>query len=152
MARILQINTSPGGVPKLPRQKGLVTPEGIEGDLHLYHKHGGPDKALCLFSLERILALQEEGHPIFPGAIGENLTISGLDWDRLVPGVRLRLGPEVLAKITSYAIPCSKLVPYFKDGDIQRVSQEENPGWARPYASVLETGRIMVGDVVEVVE
>ena len=80
-ARIFQINRSPGGVPKLPVQHADVTHFGIVGDDHEFPKiHGGLDKALCLFSLERILELQAEGHPIFPGAVGENVTIIGLNW------------------------------------------------------------------------
>jgi len=34
----------------------------------------------------RIEALQNEGHPIAFGSTGENLTVSGIDWQRVVPG------------------------------------------------------------------
>ena len=65
-ARIFQINVSSGGAPKLPVHAATVTPGGLEGDHQNDRKnHGGPDKALCLYSLERILALQAEGHPTF---------------------------------------------------------------------------------------
>ncbi|HKX74242.1 MAG TPA: MOSC domain-containing protein, partial [Acidimicrobiia bacterium] len=78
---IHQINTSPGGVPKAPIASGEVTVNGMVGDGHNDRvHHGGPDAALCLFSLEVIQEMQREGHPIFPGAAGENLTITGLDW------------------------------------------------------------------------
>ena len=50
---------------------------------------GGPLAALCLYSLEVIQALQAEGHSIFPGSVGENITLSHLDWSRVTPGVRL---------------------------------------------------------------
>ncbi len=72
--RIFQINVSNGGVPKFARQQAELTPLGLVGDRQEETDvHGGPERALCLFSLERILALQAEAHPIFPGAIGENL-------------------------------------------------------------------------------
>ena len=64
--------------------------------------HGGPDRAVCLYSLERILALQEEGHPIYPGAAGENLTLTGLDWEALQPGMTLRLGADVMSSSLIY--------------------------------------------------
>lgn len=101
--RIFQLNSSTGGVPKLAIREAMVNEHGIIGDEHNFPDiHGGPERALCLFSLERILEFQAEGHPIFPGSIGENVTISGLDWEKLVPGVRLSLGDEVLIEITRY--------------------------------------------------
>ena len=148
-ARVFQINVSNGGVPKLPVHAAKVTPGGLEGDRQNDRKHhGGPDKALCLYSLERILALQVEGHPIFSGSTGENLTLSGLDWDDLVPGVRLSLGDEVAVEITSYASPCPKIASSFAEGQIRRMSQEQHPGWARLYARVLSPGTICTGDQV----
>src|ERR1700730_18267681 len=101
--RIFQLNASAGGVPKLAVREATVTATGMVGDSHNFPDiHGGPERALCLFSLERILELQAEGHPIFPGAAGENVTVSGLDWGKLEPGVRLALGDEVLIEITKY--------------------------------------------------
>ncbi|MFN2109684.1 MAG: MOSC domain-containing protein, partial [Anaerolineae bacterium] len=79
-AMIFQINISHGGVPKLAVRSAEVTELGLVGDTHNNTKvHGGPTRALCLYSLERILALQAEGHPIFAGSTGENLTLAGLD-------------------------------------------------------------------------
>ena len=73
---IFQINISKGGVPKLAIREAMITVQGVEGDGHRDLKnHGGPDRAVCLYSLERILALQDEGHPIYPGAVGENITV-----------------------------------------------------------------------------
>ena len=84
-ATIAQISVSPGGVPKLPVPAARVTELGLEGDAHREMEvHGGPERALCLFALEQIRALQAEGHPVVPGALGENLTIEGLDWHPLV--------------------------------------------------------------------
>jgi len=148
-ARVFQINVSNGGVPKLPVHAARVTPLGLEGDHQNDREHhGGPDKALCLYSLELIQALQEQGHPIFSGSTGENLTLSGPDWDKLVPGVRLSLGDEVTVEITGYASPCRKIAGSFAEGQIQRMSQEQHPGWARLYARVLSPGTIYVGDEV----
>lgn len=147
MATIHQINVSPGGVPKLPIDKALVTELGIEGDGHRFSGHGGPDKALCLWSLELIERLQADGHPIFPGAAGENVTITGLDWSSLGPGSRLRLG-AVNVEITGYAVPCGNQRPWFSDGKILRLSQEARPGEARLYAKVLVIGTMQPGDPV----
>jgi MOSC domain-containing protein YiiM len=110
--------------------------------------HGGPERALCLYSLERLQALQAEGHPIFAGAIGENLDISGLDWEKIVPGVKLQIGKEVLVEITRYTTPCSNLTDSFIDGKFERVLHQKHPGWSRLYAQVLQEGEIRVGDPV----
>lgn len=115
-------------------------------------RRAGAKRALCIYSLERILALQEEGHPIFPGATGENLTLSGVDWDQVVPGARLKLGAEVVAEVLSYTEPCAAIKQYFAGGKIGRMLQDRNPGWSRVYAQVLEPGEIRVGDAVERIE
>lgn len=150
-ARIFQLNCSPGGVPKLAVREAMVTELGLVGDDHNFPDiHGGPERALCLFSLDLILELQEEGHFIFPGAVGENVTISGLDWHRMTPGQRLTLGDEVLIEITSYTSPCNSMTATFVDGKYQRISQKVNPGHSRVYARVLQPGRLIVGQPVRV--
>jgi MOSC domain-containing protein YiiM len=150
--RIVQISVSPGGVPKLPVLSARVTELGLEGDLHRdMEHHGGPERALCIFAMEQIQVLQAEGHDVFPGAIGENLTVEGLDWERVTPGSRLELGAGVLIEVTRYTSPCFKIKSRFADGDISRVSQKSHPGGSRVYARVLTTGVIRQGDTVRLV-
>jgi MOSC domain-containing protein YiiM len=147
--RIFQLNASPGGVPKLAVREAMVTELGLAGDDHNFPDiHGGPDRALCLFSLERILELQAEGHPIFPGAVGDNVTISGIDWASVTPGQRLALGEEVVVEITSYTSPCNSIPAFFVDGKYQRISQKVHPGYSRVYARVSQPGRLAVGQPV----
>jgi len=147
--RIVQISVSPGGVPKNAVPSAEVTCAGVEGDAHrdLEH-HGGPDRAVCLFSLERIQALQAEGHPVVPGALGENVTIEGLVWDDVVPGSRLELGEHVLLEVTRYTSPCLNIRPSFSHRDSSRVSEKRHPGWSRVYTRVLVPGHISTGDPV----
>lgn len=151
--RIFQLNSSPGGVPKLAIREAEVNELGLLGDDHLFPDiHGGPDRALCLFSLENILEFQAQGHPIFPGSAGENVTVSGLDWKQLIPGVRLALGNDVLIQITRYTTPCNSMEPSFLDGNYGRLSQKTNPGHSRVYARVLQTGKIIVGQEVRILD
>jgi len=147
---IFQINASEGGVPKLPVVRAAVTTGGLTADQQADLKHhGGSDRALCLYSLERIIELQAEGHPIFPGASGENLTLWGLDWDRVGPGSILRLGNEVVVEVVSYTVPCGTIGAFFMERQVGRIRQEKHPGWSRVYARVLQGGEISVGDGVE---
>lgn len=151
MAHIFQINISSGGVPKRPVAMGEVTEAGLTGDWQQNRRfHGGPDRALSLFSLEHIIALQAEGHPIFPGATGENLTIAGLDWPSLKPGARLRLGAGVEIEITSYVTPCRTIAAAFRDEAFTEISEKNYPGRARLYARVVRPGEIRIGDPVQV--
>ncbi|MGH7263264.1 MAG: MOSC domain-containing protein [Candidatus Rokuibacteriota bacterium] len=147
--RIVRINVSRGGVPKHPVARARVTALGLEGDAHRdTERHGGPERALCLFALERIEALRAEGHPMSPGTIGENLTVAGLDWDPVGPGARFRLGADVLIEVTRYTRPCVNIGGAFRGGRYGRVSQTRHPGWSRVYARVVAPGEIRAGDPI----
>lgn len=147
------IHVSDGGVPKRPIDVAEIGLRGVAGDRQANRKHhGAPWQALCLWSLEVIEELRAEGHPIEPGFAGENLTIRGLDWSALVPGLRLRIGPSVLAEVTAYAIPCKHNGPWFRDGDFLRMSNDRHPGSSRIYTSVEAGGRVVPGDPVVVLD
>lgn len=152
-ARIVQINVNPnGGVPKLPVASARLGFERVEGDLQRNLKyHGGPNRAVCLFSLEVIEQLRREGHPITPGSTGENLTVSGLDWPQIVPGVRLQIG-AALIEITDYTRPCVKIAASFSPGQFMRPWQKTHPGQSRVYAKVLTEAVVRVGDSVSLIE
>ena len=146
-----QISVSDGGVPKLPVLEATVSDKGVAGDRQRNLRfHGGLGRAVCLYYLELIERLQDEGHPIDPGSSGENLTVSGLDWDQVRPGVRLTIGPEVQIEVTSYTTPCSHNGRWFRDEDFSRMSQKLNPGWSRVYAKVLRGGVVRPGDAVTI--
>lgn len=148
-----QINVSDGGIPKYPLLEATVGKEGLAGDAQRNRKlHGGPERAVCLYSLDLIEQLQDEGHPIDPGSSGENLTLTGLDWSNLAPGVRLRIGPKVQLEIASYCAPCELNARWFRDRDISRIHQDRNPGWSRLYARVIQSGIVRPGDAVEILK
>jgi MOSC domain-containing protein YiiM len=147
--RIHQISVSPGGVPKRAVEQVRITRDGLEGDWQNDRKHhGGPDRAVCLFSLEVIERLRAEGHPIVPGAAGENLTVAGLDWAAIVPGVLLAIGQgdeAVELEVVSYTQPCSTIRAAFGDLKFKRIDQDLHPGESRVYARVRRAGIVRVG-------
>jgi MOSC domain-containing protein YiiM len=145
---VAYVNRSDGGVPKLHVQSTRITVNGLDTDRHTdpVH-HGGPDRAVCLFSMERIVALQAEGQPIYPGSVGENLTLTGIEWDSMVPGVSLDIA-DVRLMITEFTTPCRTIRDSFTEHHISRISQKVNPGWSRVYARVLREGVVSVGDRV----
>lgn len=148
---IFQLNVSRGGVPKSAVRAATLAATGLTIDVQKHTKfHGGTERALCLYSLEKILALQAEGHPIYPGSTGENVTLAGVNWDELEIGSRLKLGDEVTVEISSYTVPCQQIAESFKDGDFKRISQIHHPGWARLYVRVIEAGNLFIGQSVRV--
>ena len=147
-ARIVGLQVSNGGVPKLGVESAAVTVNGMTGDRQRNRRfHGGPQRALCLYSQERIDALVAEGHLLAPGVVGENVTIAGLPWEHVRPGRRLTLG-EVEVEVTSYTSPCENIAGAFLDGRFVRISQKLHPGWSRVYVRVLREGTLRVGDGV----
>jgi MOSC domain-containing protein YiiM len=147
---LASINVSHGGVPKGRVDDARVSRLGLQGDTQNDKKHhGGPERAVCVYSLERIRALQIEGHPIGVGTAGENLTIEGIDWDLVVPGARIRLGEEVLLEVTEFTDPCKTIRKSFIGGRFVRISEKLHPGWSRVYTRVLSGGEIRTGDSVE---
>jgi MOSC domain-containing protein YiiM len=146
---VVSVNVSDGGVPKLPVKEATITADGLSGDRQRNRRHhGGPDRAVCLLAVESIEALSAQGHPIFPGSTGENITVQGLRWAAMVPGVRLRVGGAEL-ELTAYAEPCKTIRKSFADSNIALLSHGSNPGHSRVYAKVLREGKVAPGDPVE---
>lgn len=134
-----------GGVPKHPVERVSVGFGGVTGDRQASRvHHGHPIQALCLWSSEVIASLAADGHPIFPGAAGENVTLGGLHWPDVRPGVRLQVG-TVTCEISAFAVPCSQNAQWFSDRDFRRLHHDRG-NLSRVYAIVLVPGSIAVGD------
>ena len=148
---IHQINISPGGIPKLPITEAHVTTEGIEGDSCAHPRfNGGPKQAVLLISLEDLELLKERGYRVYPGALGENLTTTGIDMRSVRFGDVFRAGEAVL-QITKLRQPCHTLDSIGKG--IQTHLYDKNPGSAMWgcggfYASVKQPGIIRPGDII----
>lgn len=157
---ILQINISRGGVPKRPIAEGLLSPLGIEGDSHAHPQfHGGPRKAVLLICAEVISDLAARGFPIYPGALGENLTIQGIDHRQLQSGQRFRVG-QAFIELTTVRIPCATLDVYgpsikseIYDREV-KAGNNASPKWAMSgfYAAVIRPGPVRRDDIIALVD
>ncbi len=153
--QIASINVShPGGVPKRPIDRTLITTRGLIGDGQRTKEpvHGGPEKAVCLFGVEQIRRVNADGHHLYPGAIGENLTLSGLDLGGLASGDQLRIGDPAsgpIIQLSDPAAPCKNIAGSFEDWRIARVSHKVRPEDSRWYARVLREGPVVSGDPIE---
>ena len=151
--RVVSVNVSPGGVPKRPVARSWVGRLGLDADAHTEPEpmHGGPDQAVCLYSIEAIARVAADGHTAFPGAYGENLTLEGVDWGGLRAGDRMAIGDGGLEiELTKLAGPCQTIAHWFVDRGIARISPKLHPEDARWYARVLIDGPVRSGDPVEV--
>jgi MOSC domain-containing protein YiiM/GNAT superfamily N-acetyltransferase len=148
---VLQVNVSPGGVPKLPVAEAWVDELGLAGDRHDDHtEHGGPHRAVALFSIEAIRRVSAEGHPIAPGTAGENLTVEGIEMASLPVGTRLAIGERLVLEISKPDNPCKTIAGSFRDGRFKRLSIAAHPLDSRMYARVLRAGPVRPGDRITV--
>jgi MOSC domain-containing protein YiiM/GNAT superfamily N-acetyltransferase len=149
--RVLAVNVSPGGVPKLPAERAWVGILGIEGDRQRERTvHGGPHRAVCLFGIEAIERLQSEGHPVEPGSVGENLTTTGVEWSLLPIGTRVCVGSQLVLELASPTMPCATQKRNFADGRFSRISIDLHPSDSRMYARVLVEGEVRPGDAIAI--
>ena len=156
---IVQVNVSPGGLPKRSVSGGFIAFSGMQGDRQAHPGiHGGPLKAILLIAAEVVEELQRRGYPVVFGSLGENLTIRGIDVRALRIGDRLQAGGALL-EITQPRGPCSQLDVYDPQlkWDIydRRVKARDytSPRWGMSgfYTRVVEPGPVSPGDIIAVV-
>jgi MOSC domain-containing protein YiiM len=140
---VIQINLSNGGMPKQPVLHARVTKHGLEGDHQRNKKyHGGPNRAVCLFSHELYEWLREKSIDLQYGSVGENFTTQGLDLNTLKKGDRLKVGACII-ELSDVRIPCSNLKKF--DPDLPELIVGHS-GWV---AKVIEEATVKPHDPIE---
>jgi MOSC domain-containing protein YiiM len=156
---IIQVNISPGGLPKHAVPGALISDSGLEGDLHAHPAiHGGPDKSILLIAAEVVDELTARGYPLYYGALGENLTTRGIPIRELRIGDRLRAG-DALLEISQPRGPCSALYVYgdrLKDEIYDARVKARDPssplwGMSGLYARVLSPGNVHTNDTIRTI-
>ncbi|MGD9719910.1 MAG: MOSC domain-containing protein [Pirellulales bacterium] len=141
--KVVAVCVSAGGIPKRTLAAAQVTASGLTGDGHAHAKHIRSERALSLFDMEILAQLRREGFALYPGAIGENLTVVGLNVQLLPSGTLLEIG-NVVIRLEEPRKPCyvlDTIHPCLKDVIVGRCGY---------MASVVQEGRIEAGmDVVE---
>ncbi len=128
---------------------------GIAGDEQAdLSVHGGLDKAVYLYphehyafwnqARERLLKQKSE---LLPGAMGENLTTTGVLETDLWVGDHLQIG-EVILEVTEPRSPCYKFGA--RMGYAQALKQMLQSGYTGVYLKVMQTGVLHVGDAMTV--
>jgi len=157
---ILQISISRGGLPKRAIPQADVGPLGIAGDDYDHPQiHGGSRQAVLLISSEAIEELTALGFPLYPGALGENITTIGVDRRQWRTGQRWRLG-HVIVEFTKVRAPCDTLTVYGPGiqsavyDALVKAGDPSSPRWALSgfYASVVQPGTIRPGDPISLLD
>jgi MOSC domain-containing protein YiiM len=139
--QIESVNTSPGGIPKLPHPTRRVLVAGLEGDGHDHESHRSPIQAVCMIDVELV-----EAQGLTPGALGENLTLRGADLQSRGLGDRIHFSSGLELEITKVRTPCFVLDSISTD--------LKHTMWNRigMYAKVLTEGTVAPGDSFEILE
>ncbi len=155
---LMQISRSPGGLPKRPIEGPvMLNREGVEADWQRNRKyHGGPDKAVLMISAEVLDDLAAKGFTVYPGALGENLTVSGLDPANWRSGQRYAIGEDAVIELTTLRTPCDNLLPYGNGIHAElydakcKARNPDTPRWARGgfYARVVHRGLLVPGSQI----
>lgn len=117
------------------------TDHGIQGDAHAGNWH----RQVSFISLEKVDEFRARGAEVQDGAFGENLVVKGIDFKALPIGTRFKCG-DVEFEMTQIGKEChSRCAIYHKMGDC--IMPREGV-----FATVLSSGTIKVGDILEVVQ
>jgi len=142
----------------------LVEGLGVEGDAHagatVQHRSRvkrdptAPNlRQVHLLQSELFDTLVEQGHAVFPGDLGENVTTRGIDLLSLPVGTILRLGAMAEVEITGLRNPCSQ-IDRFQPGLTAKVlDRDANGGLVRKagvMAVVRRGGSVRRGDNIAV--
>jgi MOSC domain-containing protein YiiM len=142
------------GLPKPSVSEARLARSGVVGDFNRFRheeRRDDPDMAILILPLEILQQLNQEGWPVQPGDLGENLTTEGIENDALFPGRKFRVG-EAVVEISKECTPCTNLylLPYVGSGRGPAFLQTTlgRRGW---YARVLEEGSVRTQDPIELI-
>ncbi|HML99096.1 MAG TPA: MOSC domain-containing protein [Tepidiformaceae bacterium] len=142
----------------------LLAGLGVAGDAHaggtVKHRSrvardpGQPNlRQVHLVHAELLAELRASGFSVAPGAMGENVTTSGVDLLGLPTGARLRLGAEAVIEVTGLRNPCAQL-DGFHEGLMAAVLGRDAEGnlvrKAGIMAVVIRGGEVRPGDRIGV--
>ena len=153
---VLQVSVSAGGVPNHAIERGEVAVRGIPGDGWRHPQfHGILKRAILLITSEGLDEIAAMGFPVYPGALGENLTTRGLDRRALRTGQQFRCGTAMI-QLTELRFPCDTISVYGKGiqgviYDARAMKGDSSSGdWGLSgfYASVAEPGIVLRGDPI----
>jgi len=120
----------------------LIADHGLEGDAHAGPWH----RQVSFLSSESIQKAREKGLDVTFGDFAENIATSGIDWQMVPIGTKLRVGETAMVEITQIGKEChNRCAIYYMAGDC--IMPREGI-----FAKVLSGGRIKCGDPITIIE
>ncbi|HUQ93298.1 MAG TPA: MOSC domain-containing protein [Bryobacteraceae bacterium] len=120
--------------------------QGFAGDQHADPRyHGGPDKAVLVYSADHHAAWHAEGfpEPVPPGAFGENILVQGMSESTVCIGDFYSLG-DAAVQVSQPREPCGKQARRWRIPDlVARMTRSGRTGW---YLRVIQEGTVAAGD------
>ncbi|WP_240489054.1 MOSC domain-containing protein [Cohnella thermotolerans] len=136
------------GIFKRPSDRPLrLSRTGLDGDeqADLVH-HGGPDKAVCVYSYRHYPHLEQVLNRKLPmGAFGENFTVDELAEDEIHIGDIYAVGTATV-QVSQPRVPCWKLAMKWGLDELPALVTET--GATGFYFRVLEEGEVAPGELV----
>jgi MOSC domain-containing protein YiiM len=118
---------------------------GLPGDEHVFHSHGGPDRALCVYPSEHYAHWGATVHPAF----GENITAAGVLETETRIGELWRIGTAVV-QVSQPRSPCAKVAARLGIPDL--VMRARRARFTGLHLRVVEPGELAAGDAIERLE
>lgn len=130
------------GTKKRPGPSGFFKEDhGLVGDAHASPR---THRQVSLLSEESIETMRRLGIEVGPGDFAENLTVRDLDLASLSPGMRLKIGEEVVLEVTQIGKECHRGCAIFRQVGKCIMPTEGI------FAKVIKGGRVRAGDPVVV--
>lgn len=132
-----------------------VTVLGLAGDAHVYHRHGGPEKAILHYAAEHYSSYRARFDQFVADingprrGFGENISTHGMSEETVCVGDRYQVSSpdrdgSVVLEVSGFRQPCWKLGYNSGVRELPALMQVEGtPGW---YYRVLQPGSIAAGD------
>ena len=142
----------------------LIEGLGVEGDAHagktvkhrfLVKKDATKPniRQVHLIHAELLDELIKKGFTVLPGQLGENITTRGVDLLGLPTGTILKVGSEVVVKVTALRNPC-KQIDEFQKGLLKEVLYKDEDGnlvrETGVMGIILKGGTVQPGDNISV--
>ena len=143
--RVVSLNISKGGIPKLPVDSVEINFTGLKGDGHNHVKHYRPEQAVSLQDFEKLLELNKEGYSLLCGTTGENISVCHLNVNGLALGTILNFSGGVQLEISKIRQPC-----YVLDA-IDPALKKNILGRCGMYAKVIKEGVVKTAEPIQVV-
>ncbi len=141
MAKVIAVCSSKKkGTPKDVIAEGILKEKyGLVGDAHA---DCNTHRQVSLLAIESVNKMRELGFDVGPGSFAENLTCEGIDLVSLPIGTRLKVGRDIILRISQIGKECHTKCAIF-----HRLGQCIMP-LEGVFARVIKGGKVKAGDII----